>query len=268
MRVARGECKHENYPHVIQFLYDEFVRFLLRSLRHGAILTGKQAAKPKASRPIRPPTWGFTMSFTFEHDGHAIDFGALPTKSQVWLAKEGFSHGYGNRVASSVIGDFRAEARKAWIEAHSADAWKALSKSEQSAIEKSGIPDSDSAEYREAIKAGREEFLTAMLVGELSEGRATGPRKSPLEVEMESIAKVETIKILIEKRLFFVSAKRRVPKADDEFVLGSETVSFADLCARRLARQRDRIERQAAKILAEREKAANKAGAEDLAEAF
>jgi hypothetical protein len=208
------------------------------------------------------------MSFTFDHDNQTVDFAALPPKSQVWLAKEGFSHGYGNRVASSVIGDFRAAARKAWIEANSQDAWKALTKTEQGAVEKAGIPSPDSEAYRQAIAEGRGEFLKSLSEGTLSEGRATGPRKSALEIEMEAIAKSETIKILTDKGGFTASAKKRVPKADDLFEIGNESVSFADLCARRLARNEDRISKAAAKILADREKNANKATAESLEEAF
>lgn len=215
-----------------------------------------------------PASLGFNSMFTFDHDGNTINFGGLPLKSQVWLAKEGFSHGYGNRVASSVIGDFRAAARKTWIDGASAEAWKALSKADQSSIEKSGIPASDSDAYRDAIKAGRTEFLMSLLDGTLSEGRATGPRKSPLEIESEAIAKSETIKILTDKGLFVVTAKKRVPKADDVYEIGNETVAFADLVARRLARFNERIVKAAAKIIADREKSAAKAGAEDLSEAF
>lgn len=197
-----------------------------------------------------------------------ITFENLPAASQVWILKEGVTHGAGNRVAAKVIGDFRAQARKAWVDANSAEAWKALDKAEQSKIEKLGIPDPDDESYRNALTEGRKEFFAALADGTLGEGRQAGPRKSPLEIEMEAIAKRETFEIFVKQGLFVATSKRRVPKADDEFNIKGETLDYSSWCERRLARNSARIEAQARKILAERDKAANKAGAEALEEAF
>lgn len=206
--------------------------------------------------------------FTIEYDGREVDFGKLPAKSQVWLAREGFAHGYGNRVASKVIGLFRSEGRKAWIAANSAEAWKALSDSEQGKVEKSNIPDSTGEAYRAAIDAARADFMAELEAGTLSEGRAAGPKRTPLEVECDSIARRETIEILTKQGLFVVTAKKRVPKADDEFAIKGETVTFEDLCDRRFSRFAERIEREAKKILADREKAVAKVAGEGVDEAF
>lgn len=208
------------------------------------------------------------MSFTIEYDNREVDFAKLPVKSQAWLAREGFAHGYGNRVASKVIGAFRAQGRKDYIAKEGDMAWKALADSAQAHVEKSAIPASDSEEYRAAIDAARAAFMAELEAGTLSEGRAAMPKRSPLEVEMDSIARRETIEILTKQGLFVVSAKRRVPKAEDEFQIKSETVTFEDLCDRRLARFAERIEREAKKIIADREKAVAKVAGEGVDEAF
>lgn len=206
--------------------------------------------------------------FTIEYDSVNVDFGALPAKSQVWLAREGFAHGYGNRVASKVIGKFRADARKTWQASNEDGAWAKLTAAEQSKIEKAGIPDSEGGEYREAIMAARADFMVELNAGTLSEGRVAGPKRTPLEVEMDAIARRETIEILLKNGLFVVSAKKRVPKSDDEFVIKGETVTFDDLCDRRQAREQTRIEKEARKVIAARDASAAKAAGESVDEAF
>jgi hypothetical protein len=211
--------------------------------------------------------------FTITHNDKSFDFGSLPLASQIKLASRGLAHMRGNEVVASVIGDFRREARKAWIAANSDDAWKALSDEAKVKIEKKGIPATDSDAYKRAVDVARVEFDNNLVAGTLSEGRTVGPRKSPLEIECGAIARRETIEILSKKNgdgraLFEATAKKRVPKDEDVFSLKGESVTFADLIERRFARFEERITKEAKKVIADREKAAAKAGNEDVGEAF
>lgn len=207
-------------------------------------------------------------SFTIEHNGATFDFGALPLASQRALAYAGIVHHRGNRVASKVVGTFRTKARQAWIAANSAEAWGKLSDADVTSIEKAGVPATDSDAYRAMVAEILADTDAAIMAGSLGEGRPSAVKLSPLETESAAIAKRETIEILTKQGLFVASAKRRVPKADDEFILAGKSREFAELCESRLARFADRIEREAKKVLADREKAVARVGGEDLAEAF
>lgn len=206
--------------------------------------------------------------FTLEHDGKSFDFATLPLASQRALAYAGLVHHRGNRVASRVVGHFRTKGRIDYIATHGDEAWKGLAKAAQADIERAAMPDTESEEYVQAYREFRAETDSAIAAGTLGEGRESAPKQTPLEAEVQAIAKREVIEILTKQGMFAVTGKKRVPKSDDEFTFASGPKSFAACIAGRLAKFGDRIEKEAKAELARREKAVAKVGAEDLEEAF
>ena len=204
------------------------------------------------------------MSFTIEHDGATFDFGTLPIASQRALAREGLVHIRGNRVASKVVGFYRSQAAKDYNAEHGEGAFAKLDSAAQSRIAKASIPDSESEEYISKVREFRAEADAAIMAGTLSEGRVAGPKQTPLEAEMEAIAKRELLVILVEKGIFTPSAKRRVPKPGDVFELKDGDRTYESFLSGYSAKHAERIEREAKAELAEREKAAAKVAGQEL----
>ena len=203
-------------------------------------------------------------TFTIEHDGATFDFAALPPASQRALAREGLVHIRGNRVASKVVGYFRQQAAKDYNAAHGEGAFGKLDAATASRLAKEAIPDSESDAYQAKVREFRAETDKAILEGTLGDGRVAGPKMSPLEAEMEAIAKRELLVILVEKGIFTPSAKRRVPKPGDVFELKDGDRTYESFLAGYQAKHAERLEREAKAEIAKREKAAAKVAGQDL----
>ena len=195
---------------------------------------------------------------------YSVDFATLPVATREAIANEGFTHYLGNRVASKVVGHFRAEGRKAFIADNSAEAWKALSKTEQAGIEKAALPDSESDAYLATIKIFRDETFAAMQAGTLGVTERT-PSKSPFETEIDKYVKEKVLAILKAQGLW-KGAKN--PTTDQVFALVSGDRTFQSLLDGFYAKNKAEVDKHANKVLAEREKIRKAAEGVDLESAF
>ena len=161
---------------------------------------------------------------------HEIDTDKLPAESIAALVRRGISHYLGNEQAAKVT---------AWVESHI----KA----------NSGANPTD-----EAKAAAKADFiakaLSVMLAGEMGT-RVSGPRIEPIEAARNSIAKAEVLAILR-------SAGIKPPKGEEAVKFGDGTEkTLAAMIATRLANHGDRIEKEAAKRLADQARVAKAAKA-------
>jgi hypothetical protein len=164
------------------------------------------------------------------YGNHEIDTDKLPAESIAALVRRGISHYLGNEQAAKVT---------AWVEAHI----KA----------NSGANPTD-----EAKAAAKADFiakaLSVMLSGEMGT-RVSGPRVEPIEAARNSIAKAEVLAILR-------SAGIKPPKGDEAVKFGDGTEkTLAAMIATRLGNHADRIEKEAAKRLADQARVAKAAKA-------
>ena len=162
------------------------------------------------------------------------------------------------------MGHFRAEGRKAFIADNSAEAWKALSKTEQAGIEKAALPDSESDAYLATIKIFRDETFAAMQAGTLGVTERT-PSKSPFETEIDQYVKEKVLAILKAQGLW-KGAKN--PTTDQVFALVSGDRTFQSLLDGFYAKNKAEVDKHANKVLAEREKIRKAAEGVDLESAF
>ena len=151
---------------------------------------------------------------------HTVDPTKLPVASINALLRRGVSHLLGNEQASKLT---------AWVESATKDA--------------NGAAPTD-----EAKAAKKAEFVKAALAA-LAEGtigtRVSGPRVEPIEAARNAIAKKEVLDILR-------AANIKVPKGEEavRFADGTEK-TLAQMVATRLEKFGDRIEKEAAKKLAD-----------------
>jgi len=151
---------------------------------------------------------------------HTIDPTKLPVESINALLRRGVSHFLGNEQASKLT---------AWIEATTKTANGAAPGDDEKAAKKA-----------ELIKAAIE-ALASGTVGT----RVSGPRVEPIEAARNGIAKKEVLDILR-------AANIKVPKGEEsvKFADGTEK-TLAQMVATRLEKFGDRIEKEAAKKLAD-----------------
>src|SRR5665213_2926780 len=151
---------------------------------------------------------------------HEIDVDALPEASKAALIRRGISHFLGNEQASKV---------SAWIESATKEAEGTEPTAEAKAAKK--------AEFvKSAIEA-----LVAGTIGT----RVSGPRVEPIEAIRNSIARKEVTDILR-------AAGIKVPKGDEGVKFADGTVkTLAQMITTRLDKFGDRIEKEAAKKLAD-----------------
>ena len=203
-------------------------------------------------------------AINLSYGNFSIDFASLPAASQDAIANEGFTHYLGNRVASKVVGSFRSAARAEYIKVNGGDAWKALSKAEQTSAEKDGIPPSDSPEYQAALDAARAETFEAMKAGTLGVSERA-PSMSPFDAEVAKFVKEQVLDILKGQGLW-KGAKNPTPETVFAFANGDRT--FASLLDGWLAKNTDEAHKHANKVLADREKARKAATQVNLDEVF
>ena len=150
--------------------------------------------------------------------GKDIDLSTLPEKSILALVRRGATHFFGSEVASKV------------------KSWK----------------DSQEGEVTEdAIAAKKAEFV-ALGHGKLVEGticdRAVGQSVDPVEAEMERIAKQEVKDTLRANGI-------KVPTKGEVLKIGGNEVTLDELVERRLTAHGERLQKDAKKAIAARDKA-------------
>jgi hypothetical protein len=152
--------------------------------------------------------------------GREIDLNSLPEKSVLALLRRGATHFFGSEIAS------RVKTKKDNHEGDPTD---------------------------EQIAAWKSEFV-AEFHAKLAEGtigdRAVGQSVDPLEAEMERIAKQEVKDTLRANGI-------KVPTKGEALRLGGNEVTLDELVERRLTAHGERIEKDAKKAIAAREKQRN-----------
>ena len=184
--------------------------------RQTRIITTMNATTETAV-PATVVTWG----------AHSIDVATIPLQSLTVMVRRTLAHMLGNEVASKVLS--RAEAAA-----------------------KEGAPMTDA--QKEALTTEfRTDIIAAINEGKLAIRASAGPKADPIESRMAKIALKEITTILTTQGI-------KVPKGDDTITLdvgGVPTQMSRDtLVDRRLAREGDRIRKEAeAELRAEARKA-------------
>lgn len=149
--------------------------------------------------------------------GRDIDLSALPEKSILALLRRGATHFFGSEIAS------RVKTKKDNFEGDASDdqiaAWKA------------------------EILADFHEKLASGTIGD----RAVGQSVDPVEAEMERIAKQEVKDTLRANGI-------KVPTKGEVLKIGGNEVTLDELVERRLTAHGERIEKDAKKAIAARNK--------------
>ena len=204
---------------------------------------------------------------------HTIpDVLALPRQSILALAQSGLTHKLGNEVASQVTAWIKRQVREAAgdpkleVSREAVTAWRSAN---EAAV----------ATFTAAAQA---EAFAEILSGEASArtGGPKGPKLSELELEIRSIATDEVAVKLIEFKIletnkageYIVVATGKKPTSKDKLVTQAdgEECSLQRLAERRLAvpANRERIERLAAKRIADRKAALAKVGQVDTTQSL
>ena len=160
-----------------------------------------------------------------------IDLTTLPEASVLALVSRGLTRYLGSEVSSKAITHFK-------------DVPEAS--------------DADKTAYADAVRA---EFLQHLLAGTVGQGRATGPRKDPVETEAKAIAAREVRETLKTHKLGFTKPAKDAAEKFTPYVLfgnGSKK-TMAEMVATRLAGHGERIRKTAAKNIADAKRIAEKA---------
>lgn len=185
-----------------------------------------------------------TNPLAMTYGKHAIDFSTLPQPSVVAMLRRGLSHFLGSEQASKVTAYFDPDRKLAEGETRL----------------------DDTPENRELVKADfQAKAVDALLAGTV--GVSTrGPAVDPIETEINRIARREVHDILKK------SGVKPAKKADDTVEIGGAKYTTDQLIARRLdasspagvdkktgVSHAERIGKEAAKVMADKAKAAAKA---------
>jgi len=189
-------------------------------------------------------------ALSVKYDEIIIALSDLPPASLVALAQRGFTHVLSNEVSSIVVGGIRkaiAEARQGKAGDVTTDEVKAFREA--------------NAEIVDTLTANAEKAkLDEITSGKLGQGRTSsgGTRSAnPLTKEMRKIALAEVIDVLTAHGLKLPRGEERLAMADGQML------SREDLIERRLAKQGERIQAEAEKVMrAAEKKRAAVAGAE------
>lgn len=143
-------------------------------------------------------------------DNLSVDFAALPEASQFALAQRGFTHIFGNEVASRVHSWAGAEEQANSDDKATIKAWKDAN------------PDKLAAQAA-IVQA---DMLKALNEGTLG-ARVSGPRLTPLDTMRRKIAREQIENILRTNKI-------KVPKKDDKIKMPDGEFTMEELIVRRL----------------------------------
>lgn len=177
--------------------------------------TGQQRAPPAQPKGIK-------MELTYG-DSLKVDFATLPEASQSALAQRGFTHVFGNEVASRVHSRSMSEDGANSDDKATVKAWKDTN------------PDKLAA-WAAEVSA---DFLKALTEGTLG-NRVSGPRLTPVETIARQMAKKEIEDILRANKI-------KVPTKDDKVKMPDGEFTMTELVTRRLEKFGDRINAAAKK---------------------
>ncbi len=159
------------------------------------------------------------------YKNHSIDLAALPAGSVVALASRGLVRLMGSEVSSKVISHFKDS------------------------------PDADDAAKEAFAESVRVEIVSALVAGTLGEGRS-GPRKDPVEAEIERLAKLEVKETLKTHGLKFA----KVEGGDPVVTFGNgATKTLAAMVETRIGVHGERLRKAAEKAIADAARMAKKA---------
>lgn len=182
-----------------------------------------------------PPEKGEAQMTQVTYGAVTVETASLPPVSAEAMIRRGLSHYFGNEQAAKVtalkdkwIGDKDANPEATPATDEQVSKW--LAEARQAAFEK-------------------------LMAGTVGAGRLTGPRIDPIESATLAIAKVEVTNILR-------AAGVKPPKGEETVSLAGEAFTMAQLIERRLAKEGDRIAKEAAKRVADQKKKAEKAKAD------
>lgn len=164
-------------------------------------------------------------------DNLSVDFATLPEASQFALAQRGFTHIFGNEVASRVHAWAGQEGQANSDDKAVIKAWK----------------DANADKLAAQTAVVQSDMLKALNEGTLG-ARVAGPRLTPVETIANQMARKEIEDILRTNKI-------KVPKKDDKVKMPDGEFTMAELIARRLAKFGERINAAAKKEADRRAKA-------------
>lgn len=191
---------------------------------------------------------GTTKMAKIEIDGFTFDTEAIPLHNQVVLLTRAIGHVIRNETASSVVAKLRADTYKA--EYGNKELSKEAKAEAQKEIASRVKFDADNATHAQLKRDEQAAAAQEILTGELGV-RSTGPRLSPLEQRMNTIARDDLIALLVGKGVPFKMHGERpvIPKADQVFKFPSGPRVWSDMVAGYLAKNSDAIHGKAKKQL-------------------
>ena len=200
--------------------------------RHGMVTVSGQSRSDIDKRE--------TTMLQIQYGDHSVDFDALPEASKKALASRGLTHFLGNEQAAKLTNWAATRVAKAIKELGEAPA-----KSDVDAATEMATPN-------DAERATRKIELVAEALKTLHDGtvgvRVGGPKADPIESIMSRLASVEVADVLRAN-------KAKMPKGDETVVIGGQSLTKAELIARRIAKHGDRLRKAAQKELADKAKA-------------
>lgn len=187
------------------------------------------------------------------YGNHSVDEGKLPEVTRNALLTRGFNHIMANETASIVASAI--EKSLAGTTDESKKAFEALSKEDRKAAFKA-FRDGNSAQVTAWESEARDGAIADMLAGELGV-RASGPRVDPVTAKVQSLARKEVIDTL-------KGADIKVPKKTEDVVTFADgtTRTMAQMVERRIARDGDRLRKEAEKQIADEARRAAKSAAD------
>lgn len=165
---------------------------------------------------------------TITYKSHTLDLTTLPAVSVLALASRGLVRLMGSEVSSKVISHFK------------------------------DTPDADDAAKEAFAESCRADLVKQLQDGVLGEGRG-GPRKDPIEAEIERLAKLEVKETLKTHGLKFAKQE----SGDPVVTFGNgATKTLAAMVATRIERHGVELRKRAEKAIADAARMAKKAAAE------
>ena len=173
-----------------------------------------------------------------------VEAESLPASSILALFNRGFAHILGNESSSRVAAHFKRKGP---------DGVEGV------------IPDSKSPEYVSAKRDAQKALFDAIVAGTLGESMR-GPRKDPIEAEIERISRDELVVILVSQK--FIEKSRKLPTDETVIKFADGDKTFGSLRLRYVAKHADRLHKAAQAEIDRkaREAAKREAGASKLAE--
>jgi len=191
--------------------------------------------------------------FTFDTDN-------APEASVKALLSRGLTHLFGSEASSKLIGKIRAALTAEWIKDQLPEVKVAKDAPEFDKQSVAAWRDANPDQVGIWAKEIEADFVKAITEGTLGT-RVGGPRLDPLDVEIERIAKGEVreqLATLKDVHGNAITPKQYAKGKPIEFG-GGQSFTFDELVARRLTRDKDRIEKAARKVLADKARKAEKA---------